>query len=154
MPDPIYTLVFNCTIDDTHGLAATTTSAFWTQPRWRAKWTDHSIEAATTAIAARLPKELLTAPEVRRHQKVVHGATGQIVGYARWTLSDGLRHQWTDAMTPPVSPERREISEVLESKVQLDARNDSSKCETIVEALRNRGALEGRHIRKCFGLCS
>ncbi|CAM1508899.1 Fc.00g026380.m01.CDS01 [Cosmosporella sp. VM-42] len=98
-----YTLVSNCTVDDAAGLSKSNMSAFWQNTWWNMLWVNQDLDSIIASATLRMPKVLLTDRIVRRHQKIVHSATGDIVGYARWILPDSHASSWLEAQVPDVS---------------------------------------------------
>lgn len=118
-----YRLERTCTVDDAAGLAKNNMSAFWEEKSWNLLWEDGSLPNRITAGELRMPRQLLTSRDVRRHQKVVETATGDIVGYARWILPESLKDQWLESQTPNVSDEDRRRFDELFSKAIFRPRN-------------------------------
>ncbi|KUM59858.1 hypothetical protein ACN42_g7275 [Penicillium freii] len=75
-----------CLPGDAPGLAATMMGARLTDPHWRCLWDDPSAERIIPGAIKRLPWNLVTNTETKRHQKVIDVETGQVVGYSRWSL--------------------------------------------------------------------
>ncbi|KAK7934964.1 acyl-CoA N-acyltransferase [Apiospora marii] len=100
--------VRRCTVADAPGLAYNNMGAFWESPGYRLLWTGRTLEYVTANAAKRMPRNLLSDRARQRHQLVVDGETGCIVGYARWILPDHLVDEWLDAQTPAVSAEEEQ----------------------------------------------
>ena len=104
-----YKLIPFCTVEDpANGLARNNMSAFWEIPGWNIIWpAGKDLEYLVNATTKRMPHALLTDRPVRRHQKVIYVPTGEIVGYARWVISDSLKDEWLEAQVPDVSEEEK-----------------------------------------------
>ncbi|KAK1714378.1 hypothetical protein BDP67DRAFT_589780 [Colletotrichum lupini] len=85
--------------------------AFWADPHWQLAWCHRTLEYHIMQIAKRTPRNLISDPDTKRHQKAVDSVTGRKVGYARWILpashakSIGGAPAWPDAVVPSVSQE-------------------------------------------------
>lgn len=96
-----------CFPGDAPGLAATMMSARLTDPHWAILWEDPSAESIISRAIDRVPLNLVTGRDTKRHQKVVIRGTNQVVGYARWVLPPSLAEKhdvWLEAQTPEASP--------------------------------------------------
>ncbi|KAK7967243.1 uncharacterized protein PG986_001520 [Apiospora aurea] len=100
--------VRGCTVAEAPGLAHNNIGAFWESPGYKPLWTDRTLEYVTANAAKRMPRNLLNDRAHRRHQLVVDGETGHIVGYARWILPDRLVGEWLEAQAPAVSAEEEQ----------------------------------------------
>ncbi|KAK8058536.1 hypothetical protein PG994_008984 [Apiospora phragmitis] len=89
-----------CTVADATALAYNNIGAFWESPGYKLLWLGRSLEYVTVNAAKRMPRNLLNDRAHQRHQLVVDGETGRIVGYARWILPDRLAGEWLEAQTP------------------------------------------------------
>lgn len=96
-----------CTVDDAPGLGRNNGSAFWEEEWWNILWENRTLDSVIEAITARVPKGLLTDRPVRRHQKVVHVPSSEVVGYARWILPESHSKEWLEAQIGDVSDEDR-----------------------------------------------
>ncbi|SPQ25301.1 be2271e8-e575-4727-9cea-0151190e28ca [Thermothielavioides terrestris] len=119
------------TVADGPALAATNIPAFWADPHWRLDWRHRTLEYHISQVALRYPRTLLRNRTTARHQKAVDTATGEILGYARWTIPEPYAtvntagdHQgdgspaWPEAQVPAVSAEEEaEISRVADTAV-------------------------------------
>lgn len=105
-----YALVTNCTLDDAAGLAKIHVTQNWDKPWFKAAWGDHSLEEVIRSSALGYRKVLTDNRDITRHQKVVHTATGEIVGYARWyfVTQEPAGNKWREAKGPNVSQNRLE----------------------------------------------
>ncbi len=91
-------------------------TAFSHDPHWRLLWSPLNsplpLPAIITSTAARLPRNLTTGRETKRHQKAVDVSTGQIVGYARWLLPESEKREkgfeWPEAQVAEPSVEEKE----------------------------------------------
>ena len=97
-----------CNVDDGPAIGALLATCFWPDPMYRMKFGDHTLEHIAKHHGARTAKSLLADPARRRHQKAVDPATGKMLGYARWTLTDKpeAENWWPAARLPRVSEER------------------------------------------------
>jgi hypothetical protein len=120
-----YSLIVNCNVDDSPGLARTNMSAFWDEPWWRMLWPNKSLDAVITLTSSRMPNDLLRDRNTSRHQKVVDSNTKQIVGYAQWTLPKSLSKSWLQAQTADGRHEPRE--EVPHTRTICKCRLECSK---------------------------
>ncbi|KAJ5199672.1 Acyl-CoA N-acyltransferase [Penicillium cf. griseofulvum] len=75
-----------CFPEDAPGLAATMMGARLTDPHWRYLWENPSAESIIPGAIKRVPWTLMSSTETKRHQKAIDVETGQVVGYARWSL--------------------------------------------------------------------
>ncbi|RGP65693.1 acetyltransferase gnat family domain-containing [Fusarium longipes] len=89
-------------------------------------------------ITDRSPKNLLTDRDVRRHQKVVHIATGDIVGYARWIMPESQKTAWLIAQTPDVSVEQREMFTKRHAETEWDPRQDGDELDDHIDGWREK----------------
>lgn len=103
-----YKLVTGCTVEDAAGIAKTNMSAFYEVPGWNIMWRHKDLPYLIDTVTKRYTHSLLTNREVKRHEKVIHVPTGEIVGYARWVLPESAKDAWLEAQTPDVSEEDRE----------------------------------------------
>lgn len=79
-----------CFPADAPGVGATMMRARLTDPHWVILWEDLSEEDIVTNAIDRVPWNLVTGTDTKRHQKAVDLQTGQVVGYARWRLPPSL----------------------------------------------------------------
>ncbi|KAK1445699.1 acetyltransferase [Colletotrichum melonis] len=104
-------IITGCTVADSHELTRNNIPAFWADPHWQLAWRHRTLEYHIKQIAKRTPRNLISDPDTKRHQKAVDPVTGRIVGYARWILpsshakSIGGAPAWPDAVVPSVSQE-------------------------------------------------
>ena len=118
------------TTADGPALAATCIPAFWTDPHWRLSWPHRTLKYHVSQVALRYPRNLLQKwnRATARHQKAVDDVTGEILGYARWsipashaTLTAGTgsdKIAWSEAQVPSVpAEEEAEIVRVAESAI-------------------------------------
>lgn len=99
-----YELIPNCTFEDAAGIAKNNMTAFYGETWWNMQW-DIPLEKIIYMTTKRYPHNLLRDRHVRRHQKVIDTATGEIVGYARWILPESFASSWLDAQPPDASDE-------------------------------------------------
>lgn len=133
--------IMQVTVADGPALATTNIPAFWANPHWRLSWRHRTLEYHISQIALRYPRTLLRNRTTARHQKGVDTVTGEVLGYARWSIpashstitspntttavvdntdeeqgDDGLA--WPEAVIPAVSAEEAiEISRVADTAV-------------------------------------
>lgn len=131
---PQYTDYSICQVTAADGpaLAATNIPAFWADPHWRLDWRHRTLDYHISQVALRYPRTLVRNRATARHQKAVDTATGQILGYVRWTIPESHSiiapvpgqvgeegtPAWPEAQVPAVSPEEEyEISRVAAAAV-------------------------------------
>ncbi|KAH6624166.1 hypothetical protein B0J18DRAFT_427476 [Chaetomium sp. MPI-SDFR-AT-0129] len=135
------------TVADGPALAANNIPAFWADPHWRLEWRHRTLEYHISQVALRYPRTLIRNPDSSRHQKAVGVDTGEVLGYARWSIpvdavrstADGKTDRsveggegvggveqgegqtlvvWPEAMVPRVTPEEEaEIQRVAGTAV-------------------------------------
>ncbi|KAF2421086.1 hypothetical protein EJ08DRAFT_690256 [Tothia fuscella] len=94
-------LVQSCILENATQIARNNIMAFWNDPNWVLMWGDKPKEYVITQAIRRSPWNLLQSPARNRHQKVVDGSTGDIVGYARWILPEYMdADSWIEAKIP------------------------------------------------------
>ncbi|KAJ4151655.1 hypothetical protein LMH87_012344 [Akanthomyces muscarius] len=98
-----YVLIPHCTVDDGVGLSQAKTESFVKEPWWTSEFPPDRQETILDSMILREPYNQLTARNIRRHQKVIHVPTGEIVGYSRWFVPNP--DDWLEAQTPAVSEE-------------------------------------------------
>lgn len=98
-----YQLVPNCTVDDAVGLAQAKAESFRKEPWWTSEFPADRTETVLESMIRREPYNQLTGRSARRHQKVIHVPTGEIVGYSRWIMP--REGDWLEAQTPAVAAE-------------------------------------------------
>ncbi|KPM34331.1 hypothetical protein AK830_g12240 [Neonectria ditissima] len=130
--------VLSCTVDDGAGLAKNNMSAFWGNTWWKLLWPDRTIESIIESAAARLPKLMLTERDIRRHQKVVDTASGEIVGYARWILPESRKSDWLEAQTPDVGDEDKKRFEKDFDAADFNYRKDMEVLDDHVHEWRTK----------------
>lgn len=133
-----YELSSPCLFEDRLNLARNNVSAFWEEDSWRLLWPGRTRESMIEAVAARIPKNLLSDRDVRRHQKVVDVASGEIVGYARWILPKPQKNEWLVAQTPEASDAEREHFEELHAKADFNPRDDLGDLDEHIPALQEK----------------
>ncbi|KAE8548901.1 hypothetical protein TMatcc_010238 [Talaromyces marneffei ATCC 18224] len=77
-----------------------------TDPHWAHLWEDPSSETIIAKATDRVPWNLVTGRDIKRHQKVINRVTGQVVGYARWILPPILAKNndvWLEAQVAEVT---------------------------------------------------
>ena len=123
------------TVDDAAGLAKSNVTAFYEETWWRILFPPtRTRESLIQAVTARSPRNLLTARDVRRHQKVVDSATGELVGYARWILPESLAHEWMEAQVPSVSEAYERRDEKMFDWQDFTRRNAMAKLAAPIHA--------------------
>ncbi|QGI86652.1 unnamed protein product [Fusarium fujikuroi] len=133
-----YQLQSPCRVEDGLQIAQSQVSAFFDEAWWRLSWTDRTRESLIQSIADRSPKNLLTKREVRRHQKIVHLETGDIVGYARWILPESHKDAWLEAQTPDVSDEQKEAFVKRHADTDWNPREDNDKLDDHIDGWREK----------------
>ncbi|KAI2783954.1 acyl-CoA N-acyltransferase [Daldinia loculata] len=143
-----------CTVADAAALARNNMSAFWEDPNWNLIWPKETtreflIENATK----RYPRTLVTDREKKRHEKAVDPVTGELVGYARWTLpsehlttKDGSP-EWAEAQVPDVSDEERTRFEELAKSARWNARKEVDGMDDKNDEVMDRLLAEGTYIQ-------
>lgn len=99
---------------DAPGLAATMMGARLTDPHWANMWEDPNSEDIISKAIDRVPLNLVTGRDSKRHQKVIDLETGRVVGYARWRLPPNLAQKnnvWLEAQVAEGTPAERKIYE-------------------------------------------
>jgi hypothetical protein len=108
-----------CFPADAPGLAATMMSARLTDPHWANLWEDQSAEQIISKATDRVPWNLVTGRETKRHEKVIDCETNQVVGYARWILPPILAKNddvWLEAqVAEATSAERTEYQKAYQA---------------------------------------
>jgi hypothetical protein len=127
-----------CTVADGVGLGKCSASAFWGETWWRMLWPGRNVESMIEAVGARTPHNLLQYRDVRRHQKVVDAASGEIVGYARWVLPESHSGKWLEAQTPDVDNATRERLEKQFSETMFKYRDDMDDPDNHVHEWRRK----------------
>ncbi|KAJ4257393.1 hypothetical protein NW762_008513 [Fusarium torreyae] len=133
-----YQLQSPCRVEDGQYIALNKVSAFWEEAWWRSTWTGKTRESVIQGIADRSPKNLLTDREVRRHQKVVHRETGDIVGYARWILPESHKDSWLTAQTPDVSDEDKEAFSKRHAEADFHPCHDNDYLDDHIDGWREK----------------
>ncbi|KAF4994097.1 hypothetical protein FGRMN_6012 [Fusarium graminum] len=145
-----YELQSPCRVEDGDYIALSKVSAFFEESWWRLTWTDRTRESLIQSIADRSPKNLLTDREIRRHQKVVHVESGDIVGYARWIMPESHKDHWLNAQTPDVSDEQKEVFAKRHAETEWNPRTDNDKFDEHIETWRekhkNENAIELHYV--------
>ncbi|KAJ5951856.1 Acyl-CoA N-acyltransferase [Penicillium vulpinum] len=103
-----------CSPEDAPGLAASMMRARLTDPHWKCLWEDPSAENIIPRAIKRLPWTLTTNREIKRHQKAIDIESGQVVGYARWSLPPTLAKKgdvWLEAQVTEGTPADRAVYE-------------------------------------------
>ncbi|KAI9925799.1 hypothetical protein MW887_005605 [Aspergillus wentii] len=84
-----------------------------TDPHWAFLWEDPDPTTLITRATERVPWNLITDRQSRRHEKVVCVETGEVVGYARWTLPAFLaeceKTVWVEAQIGEPSLEEKSM---------------------------------------------
>ncbi|KAK9365597.1 hypothetical protein V1509DRAFT_373982 [Lipomyces kononenkoae] len=112
-----------CFPADASGLATTMMTARLTDPHWAFLWEDPCPDDIIARAIDRVPWNLITGKDTKRHQKVINAETGEVVGYARWTLPPVLAEKnnvWPEAQVAEPTPAEREI---YEKKYQAGTKN-------------------------------
>ncbi|KAM0348711.1 hypothetical protein ACHAPU_004150 [Fusarium lateritium] len=145
-----YELQSPCRVEDGDSIALSKVAAFFEESWWRLSWTDRTRESLIQSVADRSPKNLLTSRETRRHQKVVHLETGDIVGYARWIMPESHKDYWLNAQTPDVSDEQKEVFAKRHAETEWNPRTENDKFDehifTWKEKHKNENAVELHYV--------
>lgn len=144
-----YRLVPNCTVDDAVGLANSNMTAFYGEPWWNMNW-DKPLDAIIESATARMPTNLLKERDVRRQQKVIDTATGQIVGYARWILPASHADSWLDAQVPDVSEQDKARFQAAYEAVDWAIRPEVEGSDDLVVEQFHKHAPKGPYISKHY----
>jgi len=146
--------VEGCTIDDAAGLGRNNASAYWKQPYWRMLWPqDMDREFIIEQVQKRIgPAVLLRDRDHLRQEKAVDEDTGDIIGYARWNLSEALvkSHEgevlWADRQVPGVDDDlRKELEEEMDAS-WWEPRSDTGELDVKIEEARERLHAQEKHI--------
>ncbi|KAL5319711.1 hypothetical protein ACEPPN_012767 [Leptodophora sp. 'Broadleaf-Isolate-01'] len=144
-----YTIT-GCTVADGAALAANNIPAFWQDPHWHLAWSHRTLPYHILQIAKRIPRNLLASRPTTRHQKAIDPSTGNIVGYARWTIpashaadSDG-KPVWGDAMVPAVGEEEEIEIRRVAATADWDPNQESD--ELLVESRAIEEEILGRGV--------
>ncbi|KAL6854729.1 hypothetical protein ACO1O0_005854 [Amphichorda felina] len=132
----------SCTVDDAPGLAKNNASAFWEEEWWNILWENRTLDSLIEAFTARLPKTLLTDRSVRRHQKIVHVSSGEVVGYARWILPESHRHEWLEAQIPDLSDQDRQRFDKAYANANFTTRGLDDMDNPVLDMLRRHRPTE------------
>lgn len=109
-------------------------------------WGDRTLASMTTAMAERIPRNLLTDTHARRHQKVVHRESGQVVGYARWIMPKGLGEAWAEARVPEVSEEEKKLAVEKFAKADWKAQVSTGALDQAVSELAEKWRPKDKHL--------
>ncbi|CEJ89603.1 hypothetical protein VHEMI05438 [[Torrubiella] hemipterigena] len=105
---------------------------------------DKEKEFILECLAKRLPMRLLGDRDRTRHVKAVDFATGQVVGYIRWTFPKGFLDnqpdelKWLSAQVPNVTKQELEAFEAIENATWWEIRDDLAPLEDIIHTERER----------------
>ncbi|KAJ5992597.1 hypothetical protein N7451_008321 [Penicillium sp. IBT 35674x] len=105
-----------CFPADAPGLATTMMGARLTDPHWVKQWEENVLpEDIITRAIDRVPWNLISERDTKRHQKVIDVASGQVVGYARWLLPSYLARTeiWQEAQVAKATSDERALFEKL-----------------------------------------
>jgi hypothetical protein len=103
-----------CFPADAPALATTMMGARLTDPHWSHMWEDPSSKTIISNAIDRVPWNLVTGRDTKRHQKAIDLETGRVVGYARWCLPPDLAKKgdvWLEAQVAEGTPAERAIFE-------------------------------------------
>lgn len=103
-PNSAFTIA-QVTVADAQALAANNIPAFWADPHWLLEWRHRTLDYHISQVALRYPRTLLRNRETARHQKAVDTATGEILGYARWSIPTSYATIATTAATATENPD-------------------------------------------------
>ncbi|KAJ5647268.1 hypothetical protein N7490_003640 [Penicillium lividum] len=113
-----------CFPADAPGLAATMMGARLTDPHWATQWEDDVLHSdIITRAVDRVPWNLITGRDTKRHEKVIDVESGQVVGYARWLLPPHLeKNFWPEAQVAAATSEERARYEKLSQAQTINGR--------------------------------
>ena len=77
-------------LHDSPGCARALISTFYKNPQCALMWPNLTRREITRHYLRRLPDNLVGFRDIERHVKVVHTATGEVVGYSRWLFPTRL----------------------------------------------------------------
>ena len=112
-----------CFPEDAPGLATTMMGARLTDPHWRCLWENPSTESIIPGAIKRIPWTLMTSTETKRHQKVIDVETGQVVGYARWSLPPAMAKKGDVGLEAQVAEMTPADRAVYEKQYQENTQN-------------------------------
>lgn len=100
------------------GIAETQMRAMYEDINWRQLWKDdRPLELIIEDCAARTPKNLCAARQVRRHQIMVEDGT--VLGYARWVLPEERSNEWLDAQVELPSEDENDHFEKIHAAASV-----------------------------------
>ena len=149
-----------CRPADASDIATVIMTAWNTNWHWRYRWEDLSLETLIERSTKRFPWNLVTEREIKRHQKAVDVATGEVVGYARWLLPPELadKNVWLEAQVAEPTLKDRELFErdFQESPLPNAKSGEMLACRAGgLEEAGKRVKVDGPFLSKCsfhFGL--
>lgn len=146
--------ILSCDLEDSAALASNHIAAFWPNPRWALTWTRVN-KTASYVIAQqvkRRPHQLLQETARRRHQKAVDESTGEIVGYCRWILPDGVdENAWAEAkVNDDVGVERREELKKQFDEADFSPDESLDHIEKVLDEPKKRTRMAKNYMGKHF----
>ncbi|RDW65748.1 GNAT family N-acetyltransferase [Aspergillus mulundensis] len=139
--------ITHCTVADAPALAHNNMSAFWTDPSWRLLWPkDIELSYLIDQCSLRYPRSLSQNRQTMRHQKAIDPTTGEVVGYARWVLPEGLDQNaagregvaWPDAQVPRIPQEEEKEFEKRALSAWWSPRTDMGAMDDQIHAIADR----------------
>ena len=120
-----YTVEF-VSYSDAPGLSQTMMRAMNRDPHYNLLLGSATTEELIANTGLRLPYNLSNNRGLLRHEKVVHTATGDVVGYARWELPETETHSfesaWLDTQMPaPTEAQQKSFRDKSDS-TQIDGK--------------------------------
>jgi hypothetical protein len=94
--------------------------AFYEDAHWASLWKGMPLDSIISDCARRLPWNLVRVTSLKRHRKVVENNTGNVVGYARWIIPNGLDDKWNNGIVSETDPEGRQDYEEDFRSVTID----------------------------------
>ena len=127
-----YTVEF-VSYSDAPGLSQTMMRAMNQDPHYNLLLGGGTTEELVANTGLRLPYNLSNNRGLLRHEKVVHTATGDVVGYARWELPETETHSfesaWLDAQMPAATEEQQQSFKENNDSTQIDGKQKNFNYE-------------------------
>lgn len=99
--------------DDAEGIAKVQVHAFSQDPHWTRKWPNMTPDEIALGTFNRLPRSFIRGRQTGRHQIAVDTATGEIVGYAKWSFLDvdNASELWPEAQVAEAPEAQKAVYE-------------------------------------------
>lgn len=117
------------TPDDAPDVSPVMMKAFYNIPHWKLLWSTMPLEEIIAANTQRLPRNLITGGDKKRHQKAVDPITREVVGYARWIVpKDGVTGPnssifWPEAqVSEPNCEDRKRFEDSYNAATTVDGK--------------------------------